>query len=173
MSKTSEGSKSFDFLAFAATRGFSKATLIRSMLWWEGRRSWQRLAMTVQSSPPENRTATLLGACWPSVPGGLGTFKTRILSDSVNFCRNAVTETDSVVKGTSVSGREQLNLPMADTYTDELESEPVYGKEPEGLAASELTKSTASSPSSHSSLLAEPNDWSLLSADALLPRSKT
>lgn len=122
MSKNSTLSSPFDFLALAAIRGFSKATLIRSIPWSGERRSWQSLASTVQSRPPENRTATFDCGCWYGMEGGVGTFKTRNLRDSVNWCRSNLTEAESWASGVSPAVVESLNLPIADTYVGKLAS---------------------------------------------------
>jgi hypothetical protein len=74
------------------------------------------LARTVQSRPPENKTATRASDI--SAMGGLGTLRTLSWRDAVRWCRSCSTEGDWLVKGAVVTveaGTEALKMPILET----------------------------------------------------------
>jgi len=114
-SYTSTGAPWDPFCNCAATRGFSNATFRRSTAWSKGKRSWLSLASTVQSSPPENSTATLVPDADP-LPGGWGMFSTRRLRDAVNCSLSELTAGEVDKRAVLSTGKAVLNLPMLETW---------------------------------------------------------
>lgn len=106
-----------------AILGFSKATFSRSIGWSPGSKSLARRDKTVQSRPPENKTATLASdvvAAAPVVPvitapGGTGICCTRKRKDSVRRRRNCSTTPDCFVRRECSAGMARLKTPMPET----------------------------------------------------------
>lgn len=68
----------------------------------------------MQSSPPENSTATRVLHS-TSVDGGLGILRTRRLRESSSCCLSIVTEGEEAVNTEAEDGTALLNLPMLET----------------------------------------------------------
>ena len=69
----------------------------------------------MQSSPPENKTATRVLPAG-SEAGGSGILRTLNRSDSTSCCRSKPTEGESLVNGQLLGGGSALlNLPMPET----------------------------------------------------------
>lgn len=120
-SYTSKACPSSDcFCDWRATRGFSNATFSRSTASDSGRMSWHSLASTVQSNPPEKRTAIRVpgdDGAMEAALGASGTLRTRRRSASMSCSLSIATGLDdgkSLVS--SSTGRALLNLPMLRTY---------------------------------------------------------
>ncbi len=103
------------FRSWFATRGFSKATLSRSMPCRGSSSSCVSLARTEQSKPPEKSTAILVCSSRWLAAGGFGMSRTRRRRDAVNCSLSVLTDGEDNVKAEGSDGADVLNIPIPDT----------------------------------------------------------